>query len=410
MKGTVGICAVVLVLTVGYITMTHRAQSGRVLLEVVSELNSVKGKISQLIRNNQKKNEKVEKTLAGDLKNIERKMEKLKDRMPLERDIPEKKTDDSMSILGSMKDKTGPNSILDSSLLSNAIVDKLIESYLKGSLSVDKITKSIAEKPELLSLIPSLLGTEEEKQIPSHHVRPAEIPTTLMKNIIEEQQDEEIGNKYMQYGGLKSFMNLKSFSGQKNMKNRTEGAGAPYNQRLRAVYHQNQMSKEESGQASLYHPIRTPGVSGPVVNRVRSYLKEPVERSMKGLERMGYYVRDRTGLERRASSEKSVKEEKEEKEEVKEKEDDKPVLKEHQNIFIRGKSPLKKEGILEKAVKLLEKPVSNGLVKETKTEKALESEEEKDQLKEEEEPTENKPSSKSLKEKPEAQTENGKKE
>ncbi|KAI5148196.1 hypothetical protein NEAUS05_1298 [Nematocida ausubeli] len=182
MKGTIIVCTMAVVLTVGYISMTHKAQTGRVLLEVISDLNKAKLRIGELLKK-KKTGEKVEKALAGDLENIERKMEKIKDQVLL----PEKSASkvERASSMESMKQKTGPNTIESTNLLSNKIVDQIIDSYLKGSLPMETITKAIMERPELLAFTPKLLGLN---QLPlSNNIRASEIPTTLMKNIIEEQ-------------------------------------------------------------------------------------------------------------------------------------------------------------------------------------------------------------------------------
>lgn len=366
MKGTIGICAVALVLTIGYITMTHKAQSGKVLLEVIGELNSVKAKISQLMRNSKVKGEKVEKTLAGDLKNIERKMEKLKDTPPAEEKVIEHSAEnEATGLFSGIKSKTGPSTLLDSSLLSSVIVDKIIESYLKGSLPVDRITKAITESPELLSLVPKLLNVDQDKRVISHQVRPSDIPTTLMKNIIEEQQDDEDPeNAYLSHeekSNLGSFMRLKSFAAQPSVRS------DKYAEQLdaRAVKAERPERPERA--------MERKGAMGRASRKIRSYLREPAKLTMNGLERMSYWGRSelsrKKGIEK-GSSKKSPKEL------------FVPLEKEHQNIFMQKTKEIPEKSFISKSLGLIESPLTSGLVKDEGEKKELADPE----LKEEEEP------------------------
>ncbi|EIJ92769.1 uncharacterized protein NEPG_02460 [Nematocida parisii ERTm1] len=201
MKGTIVLCTMAVVCALGYITMTHKAQTSRVLLEMVKDLNTVKIKISDLLRK-KKVGEKVENVLSGDLQNIERKMEKINDISGITQEQAQALTQEkpqalsqtvisspvSTSSIESMRPKTGLSAISENNFLSNNIVDQIIESYLKGNLPMETITKAIVERPELLALAPKVLGLNAHLPL-TNNIRASEIPTTLMKNIINEQAE-----------------------------------------------------------------------------------------------------------------------------------------------------------------------------------------------------------------------------
>ncbi|OAG32498.1 hypothetical protein NEIG_02333 [Nematocida sp. ERTm5] len=215
MKGTIVLCTMAVVCALGYITMTHKAQTSRVLLEMVKDLNTVKIKISDLLRK-KKAGEKVENVLSGDLQNIERKMEKINDISGITQEQAQALTQEkpqalsqkviskpvSTSSIENIRPKTGLSAISETNFLSNNIVDQIIESYLKGNLPMETITKAIVERPELLALAPKVLGLNTHLPL-TNNIRASEIPTTLMKNIIDEQveptsyQDAHSAHSYL---------------------------------------------------------------------------------------------------------------------------------------------------------------------------------------------------------------------
>ncbi|KAI5189420.1 hypothetical protein NEMIN01_0483 [Nematocida minor] len=340
MKATIGICMVGLLCTVGYITMTHRAQTSRILLEVASDLNAVKAKISHLLKSGKVKSEKVEKALAGDLKNIERKMEKIKDSTNLKQEIDEKtevsaepqKTPKALpasSILESTKSKTGPGSIADTALLSNSIVDHIIESYLKGALPMETITKAIIERPELLSLVPKLLGTEKVKKEEPTVVRASEIPTTLMKNIIEEQQESIMGARYTPSprSRLNSFMRLKAFAAQPSPQT--------HYMNYAPVRTETEEKKREDAGAQKMH----------------EYMHTPVSATLGDFGGMGYYMPN-------AVRDSLISK----KQEIEAHEEERAALKEHENLFTRAAKKSGAAGILGRAINSAENTIHKALL------------------------------------------------
>lgn len=112
-----------IVFTIGYVAVTHRRESARLALEVLADMNAVKAKIKEAIKSSPKKKKQIESVLSGDLKNIEKKMQKI------EKNSAEEKEEVVPVSLGEREPAyTKPPA----DLLANAIVDRIIEQYLKG--------------------------------------------------------------------------------------------------------------------------------------------------------------------------------------------------------------------------------------------------------------------------------------
>ncbi|KAI5172656.1 hypothetical protein NEFER03_1712 [Nematocida sp. LUAm3] len=116
MRGILLVCAVAMICAIGYVTVTHRKETARLAMEVLADLNSVRAKLkgghSQSLR--------IERELSGNLKNIERKMQRNSTAVEEHPIVPRKEP--SIYSEGTID------------LLTSRVADKLIEQYLTGRL------------------------------------------------------------------------------------------------------------------------------------------------------------------------------------------------------------------------------------------------------------------------------------
>ncbi|KAI5181200.1 hypothetical protein NEOKW01_1419 [Nematocida sp. AWRm80] len=165
MKGLVTLCLIGTLLTVGYISLTHKSQTAQLAIEVLSDLKLVKKRIRDMLLSNSRNTKPIEKTLSGELQNIERKMKKI--------ETKELHPEESLPILNNLNAIQGPVDEKRANFLSNSLVDSLIETYLKGEIpmnaleSLSKRNAQYLDAKEIISAGTQLRsGTKTEKQYP----------------------------------------------------------------------------------------------------------------------------------------------------------------------------------------------------------------------------------------------------
>jgi len=125
MKGTILLCAVATVCTLGYISVSHKAQAAQIASQILSDMNMIKVKVLSAVKS--KEAPQIESALSGDLKNIENKMQKI------QHTLAEAPGEEEKTATIQTQTRRTPVQLLPN-LLENSIMNQIIEQYLRDSM------------------------------------------------------------------------------------------------------------------------------------------------------------------------------------------------------------------------------------------------------------------------------------
>ncbi|KAI5189067.1 hypothetical protein NECID01_0422 [Nematocida sp. AWRm77] len=201
MKGTVLVCAAALICTCGYITMVHRAQTSRLAMQIITDMNTVKAKVLSAFNSQGKGQEHIERALAGSLLSMEERMKKIektaegsrekteevakkaageveqavKKSAGQEERAPKESAGQESAGQGALHEEAPLSSPLKSfftpqtaasSMLSAAMMEQIIEQYLKG----ESLLKNLLEMPQMPQMpqVPQVLQMPQVSQAHMH--------------------------------------------------------------------------------------------------------------------------------------------------------------------------------------------------------------------------------------------------
>lgn len=157
MKTTLGLCAVAALGLLGYLAVTNRSATLHLAAEIARDMNAARAKVLQTLHPQEKP---IENALSGELKNIEKKMKKLEDKAS-------SNSDEEFAQSSFPEGRESPYSSLPIDVLTNKVVDRIIEQYLSGILpfTLDKPDAILQSSFRPSSVPSSPIGTDSGTSI-----------------------------------------------------------------------------------------------------------------------------------------------------------------------------------------------------------------------------------------------------